>query len=66
MLLETWLAVIDQLGAKNLIIGGKSMGGRIASLVADEAGGFPHEIRRIDEVPSPLLDFLCRKNGNRR
>ena len=38
ILRATWLAVIEQLGAKNLVIGGKSMGGRIASLVADEAG----------------------------
>jgi hypothetical protein len=38
VLRATWLTVIEQLGAKNLIIGGKSMGGRIASLVADEAG----------------------------
>lgn len=37
VLRETWLAVIEQLGARNLVIGGKSMGGRIASLVADEA-----------------------------
>ena len=35
---ETWLAVIDALGGgRDLIIGGKSMGGRIASHVADRA-----------------------------
>jgi hypothetical protein len=33
-----WLEVIARIGAKNLIIGGKSMGGRIASMIADEAG----------------------------
>jgi predicted alpha/beta-hydrolase family hydrolase len=34
-----WLAVIDELGdPARLVIGGKSMGGRVASLVADEAG----------------------------
>jgi predicted alpha/beta-hydrolase family hydrolase len=38
VLRETWQAVIHQLGATNLVIGGKSMGGRIASLVAAEAG----------------------------
>jgi len=38
VLRETWLAVIEKLGAKNLVIGGKSMGGRIASMVADAAG----------------------------
>ena len=38
VLRETWLAVIETLGAPRLVIGGKSMGGRIASMVADEAG----------------------------
>ena len=38
VLRETWRSVIEELGAKHLVIGGKSMGGRIASLVADEAG----------------------------
>jgi uncharacterized protein len=38
VLLETWTAVIASLGDPGrLIIGGKSMGGRIASMVADEA-----------------------------
>ncbi len=32
-----WLKVIEKLGADGLVIGGKSMGGRIASLIADEA-----------------------------
>lgn len=36
-LLDTWHAVIDHLGPDNLVIGGKSMGGRMATLVADEA-----------------------------
>ncbi len=35
---ETWHTVIDDLGTDTLVIGGKSMGGRIASMVADEAG----------------------------
>ena len=34
---ETWLQVIDSIKANRLIIGGKSMGGRIASLIADDA-----------------------------
>jgi uncharacterized protein len=38
VLRETWLKVIETLGPERLVIGGKSMGGRIASLVADEAG----------------------------
>jgi predicted alpha/beta-hydrolase family hydrolase len=37
VLRQTWLQVIDSLGADALVIGGKSMGGRIASLVADGA-----------------------------
>ena len=39
---ETWLAVIAELsgaeGGRDLVIGGKSMGGRIASHVADRGG----------------------------
>jgi predicted alpha/beta-hydrolase family hydrolase len=33
-----WRGVIEALGAERLVIGGKSMGGRMASLVADDAG----------------------------
>lgn len=36
VLLETWRDVVRVLGAESLLIGGKSMGGRMASLVADE------------------------------
>ncbi len=36
VLRETWVGLVGQLGAERLVIGGKSMGGRIASLVADE------------------------------
>lgn len=39
VLLETWHAVIDSLGgAESLVIGGRSMGGRMASLIADAVG----------------------------
>lgn len=37
ILLDTWNAVITDLGAETLVVGGKSMGGRIASMVADDA-----------------------------
>ena len=38
VLLETWRRVIESLGGgRQLVIGGKSLGGRIASMVADEA-----------------------------
>jgi len=36
VLLDTWREVIERLGETGLVIGGKSMGGRMASLVADE------------------------------
>jgi predicted alpha/beta-hydrolase family hydrolase len=36
ILLETWRAVIAEIGAEKCVIGGKSMGGRMASLIADE------------------------------
>ncbi len=39
VLKQSWLAAIARLGgAELLVIGGKSLGGRIASMVADEAG----------------------------
>lgn len=37
VLLETWRSVVATLGADRLVVGGKSMGGRMASLIADEA-----------------------------
>jgi uncharacterized protein len=58
VLRETWLRVIEKLGRQHLVIGGKSMGGRIASLVADEAGtlglvclGYPfHPVGKPDRL----------------
>jgi predicted alpha/beta-hydrolase family hydrolase len=58
VLRETWLRVIEKLGRTRLVIGGKSMGGRIASVVADEAGvtglaclGYPfHPVGRPDKL----------------
>ena len=37
VLMDTWRAAIDAQDAGRVIIGGKSMGGRIASMIADEA-----------------------------
>jgi len=37
VLLDTWRAVIAEIGADKLVIGGKSMGGRMASLIADDS-----------------------------
>ncbi len=58
VLRETWLKVVEALGSEPLVIGGKSMGGRIASLVADEAGvaglvclGYPfHPVGKPDQL----------------
>jgi predicted alpha/beta-hydrolase family hydrolase len=58
VLRETWLKVVEKLGHERLVIGGKSMGGRIASLVADEAGvagsiclGYPfHPVGKPDQL----------------
>lgn len=55
---ESWHDVIRQLGAEGLIIGGKSMGGRIASMIADEANvkglvclGYPfHPVGKPDRL----------------
>ena len=38
VLIETYLKVSAELGPDNLIVGGEPMGGRIASMVADEVG----------------------------
>jgi predicted alpha/beta-hydrolase family hydrolase len=58
VLRATWLRVIELLRSQQLVIGGKSMGGRIASLVADEAGvaglvclGYPfHPVGKPDQL----------------
>jgi len=38
VLLDMWQSVIDRLGPERLVIGGKSLGGRMASMIADAAG----------------------------
>ena len=64
---ERWHEVISELsGAERLAIGGKSLGGRIASLVADEAGasalvclGYPfHPPGRPDRLRTKHLAAL--------
>ena len=66
-----WREVIDDLGAEGLVIGGKSMGGRIASMVAEEAGvaavvclgypfhppGKPERLRtaHLEAIETPVL-----------
>jgi predicted alpha/beta-hydrolase family hydrolase len=67
VLLETWQAVISSLGPPaRQIIGGKSMGGRMASMIADEAGvaglvclGYPfHAPGRADKPRTEHLATL--------
>ncbi len=71
VLRETWHRVISELECDRLIIGGKSMGGRIASLVADQAGvaggvclGYPFHpagkpdkprVQHLGEMKTPTL-----------
>ena len=38
VLLDTWQSVIDHLRPERLVVGGKSLGGRMASMIADAAG----------------------------
>lgn len=66
VLLETWRTVIEDLGAGTLVIGGKSMGGRMASMVADETKvrgliclGYPfHPPGRPDKLRTEHLSDL--------
>ncbi len=61
-----WREVIDDLGAEGLVIGGKSMGGRIASMVAEEAGvagvvclGYPfHPPGKPDRLRTAHLEAI--------
>lgn len=49
ILMETWRAVVEHLGTENLIIGGKSMGGRMASMLAKE----------LEDEGSPVKGLIC-------
>ena len=59
VLLQSWRDTITELGgADKLVIGGKSMGGRLASMIADEAGvrglvclGYPFHAPGRPELP---------------
>ena len=60
-LIKTWQDVITELGSNNLVIGGKSMGGRVASLIADAAGvkglvclGYPFHVPGKEPGPNRL------------
>lgn len=66
VLIETWHQVIRDHGPERLVIGGKSMGGRIATMVADDAGvrgvvcfGYPfHPPNRPDKLRTEHLETL--------
>lgn len=68
-LLESWRAAIAALGADTTVIGGKSMGGRMASLVADACRvrgllclGYPfHPPRRPDRPRTAHLADLATR-----
>jgi uncharacterized protein len=67
VLLEAWKEIVKQLGGgARLVLSGKSMGGRIASMVADEVGarglvclGYPfHPPGRPDRLRTKHLETL--------
>jgi len=67
MLRDAWKGVVEMLGGgARVVIGGKSMGGRIASMVADEVGarglvclGYPfHPPGRPDKLRTKHLETL--------
>ena len=66
VLLEAWRQVIARLGPGRLAIGGKSLGGRMASMVADETGvrglvclGYPfHPPGRPDKLRTAHLETI--------
>lgn len=66
VLRQTWLDIIVSLGPERLVVGGKSMGGRIASLIANETGvaglvclGYPfHPTGRPDQLRTSHLRAL--------
>jgi|SRR5690242_11096649 len=72
VLMQSWRTVIDEIGdPARTVIGGKSMGGRIASMVADDAGvaglvclGYPFHppgnpartrIKHLEKLRTPAL-----------
>ena len=66
LLRDTWTRVVDLLHAERVVIGGKSMGGRIASLIADDAGvsglvclGYPfHPPGKPDRLRTEHLEAI--------
>ena len=67
VLLDTWRRVVAEFGHERPVIGGKSLGGRMASMIADEAGvrglvclGYPfHPPGRPDRLRTAHLETLA-------
>jgi predicted alpha/beta-hydrolase family hydrolase len=49
ILLETWATIVDHFGSQNLVIGGKSMGGRMASMCAE----------KLEKSGTPVKGIVC-------
>ncbi len=49
VLVQCWRAVIERLGRENLVIGGKSLGGRMATMVAQE----------LEDEGAPVRGLVC-------
>jgi hypothetical protein len=49
VLMETWRAVVEALGHERLVVGGKSLGGRMASMIAGAA----------EDGDAPLRGLVC-------
>ena len=66
VLIDCYLAAAAELGPERLVVAGKSMGGRIASMIADEAGvaglvclGYPfHPPGKPDRLRADHLEML--------
>jgi predicted alpha/beta-hydrolase family hydrolase len=66
ILLDVWRRVVDSLRTETFVIGGKSMGGRIASLIADDTGvsglvclGYPfHPPGKLDRLRTEHLETI--------
>ena len=59
-LLGSWSTVISQLGTENLLIGGKSMGCRVASLIADTS-----EVKGLICLGYPFHAYRKKSGKNR-
>jgi predicted alpha/beta-hydrolase family hydrolase len=71
VLRQTWLRVVEMLGPEHLVIGGKSLGGRMASMIAEEAGvaglvclGYPFtlSVSPIDCAPRTSTSLRPRRS----